>query len=461
MMRIFRLIIVAVFPLFLCGCLPSFDNEQARICRTILPVLHNGTAILDIASVSANPVIGGKEHKGVRIDYLSKLPGERYVARFAMCFFQESGVSAQKSELIAVLTESGPLSNATVVFLQRYYLEDSESASLVPGPGTAELSRLPVIEPWLATGFQHFFALLPLTGIYALLAASYALVYGLIGRINLAFGAFATLGGLCGGLVLIAAQKFGAGSLVIILFIGGVGAIMTAASWGEWLANSVLGPLVRHEHGSRAAGLSGQPVLIATAGLLIAMPEMMQIAQSKFWLAPVMSSSIPVARSDGFLVTLTPLSIMIFLGSLIIGVVLLLLMKFSRFGRNWRACSDDPLTASLFGISQEKVLAVTVLIACALAGFVGYVFSLQYGNIGYSDGKLLGLKALVAAVAGGIGSLPGAMMGGICLGVLEAVWSANLPIEYRDVAIFSALVFLLALRPGGFFGLGDMMPRRV
>ncbi len=458
-----RSLFITLFFLLLTAtaCGPVIDPEQTRICRLILPILHTGSSEIDVAATNTDTKAIGGLGNGVRIDYLTKTPYGRFAAHYAICLFNETGITARKRELLGVITEDGHLPDASVFFLRRYYLEDAETAQLLPGPGTVELARLPRVPEWLAIAMQHGFALLPLTGVYALMAASYALIYGLIGRINLAFGAFATLGGLSAGIVIIAIQTSGISSLPVMLLAGGLIALATCASWGEALANLVFQPLMRQSGSASASSAHGQPILIATAGLLIALPEMIQLAQNSFWLKPILASPEIIATTDRFFVTATPISLIVFAASMVIALGLLVLMKYSRFGRAWRATADDPLVASLFGISSALVLARTVMLACALAGFAGYIFSVQYGNIGYSDGKLLGLKALVAAVAGGIGSLPGAMLGGVCLGVLEALWSANLPIEYREVAIFTALVALLTLRPGGFFGFGDLTPRRV
>ena len=87
--------------------------------------------------------------------------------------------------------------------------------------------------------------------------------------------------------------------------------------------------------------------------------------------------------------------------------------------------------------------------------------TVYYGTVGYAGGIVLGLKALLAAVAGGIGSVPGAFLGGILLGCAEALWSALFPIEFRDLAIFTLLVVLLVVRPSGLFGFVEPLPRKL
>jgi branched-chain amino acid transport system permease protein len=135
-------------------------------------------------------------------------------------------------------------------------------------------------------------------------------------------------------------------------------------------------------------------------------------------------------------------------------------MRWSRFGRAWRACADDAQAAALFGIDRGRVMLTTFALASALAGLAGYAMTIYYGTLGYAGGMVLGLKALLAAVAGGIGSVPGAFLGGLLLGCTEALWSALFPIEFRELAIFTLLVVLLVVRPSGLFGFAEPLPRR-
>ena len=454
----------------LSGCKTAFETENTRLCRMLLPLLHGSGAMIDIAAMGAIEAPGGSNLSGIRIDYLAKAPDQRHTAHYALCYFDPQGFAERGSVLRTLVTDRGEVSDAALVYIGRY-LSDPDAVAEIPGPGTAEIASLPRIPDGLANFLQHALASLPMTGVYALLATSYALIYGLIGRINLAFGAFAAIGGVGGSLVLVAMQGLGGwdASLSPVLSVAAalLLAIVLSASWGEAKAVFVLGPIERRElhrliSGDRgAASHNGQPILIATAGLLIALPEMLAIVQPMRWLRPVLNAPDIIARSSSIFVTVTPIALIVFAASMVLALGVLALMRWSAFGRAWRACADDPLTASLFGVSPLRILGRTVMLASALAGFAGFVFCLHYGNFGYGDGRVLGLKALVAAIAGGIGSLPGAILGGVLLGVAEAFWSANLPIESRDIAIFMALVALLVIRPGGLFGFGDLAPRRV
>jgi branched-subunit amino acid ABC-type transport system permease component len=129
-------------------------------------------------------------------------------------------------------------------------------------------------------------------------------------------------------------------------------------------------------------------------------------------------------------------------------------MKATRFGKQWRAYADDPLAAELFGIDPKAIFAKTFAIASAMAGLSGFVMTIFYGGVGYGASTALGLKALIAAILGGIGSVPGAFLGGLIIGAFEALWSAIFPIDYRDVAVYCLLAGVLILRPGGIMNLG-------
>jgi len=137
----------------------------------------------------------------------------------------------------------------------------------------------------------------------------------------------------------------------------------------------------------------------------------------------------------------------------VLGVVLWAMAR-TAFGRAWRAIADDPLMARLVGIDAGRVAVLTFSLSAALAGLAGGMVALHYGHASYGAGTIVGLKALAAALLGGIGSLPGAAAGGVLIGLAEVFWSATMPVEWRDVVILAALVAFLVLRPEGLFGVG-------
>jgi branched-chain amino acid transport system permease protein len=121
-----------------------------------------------------------------------------------------------------------------------------------------------------------------------------------------------------------------------------------------------------------------------------------------------------------------------------------------------RAVSIDKDMCQLMGINVPVIIAVTFFIGSALAAAAGTMAGAYYGSVWYFMGFLIGLKAFTAAVIGGIGSIPGAMLGGLLIGLIEAFWSGYFTVEYKDVAAFSILVMVLIFRPTGLLGKPDI-----
>jgi branched-chain amino acid transport system permease protein len=121
-------------------------------------------------------------------------------------------------------------------------------------------------------------------------------------------------------------------------------------------------------------------------------------------------------------------------------------------GRAQRACEQDPKMASLLGIDVDRTISITFVIGAALAAVAGTMYLMYYGVVNFADGFVPGIKAFTAAVLGGIGSLPGAVIGGLLIGLIETMWSAYFSIDYKDVAAFSILAIVLIFLPQGLLG---------
>ena len=401
-----------------------------------LPALAPPDAIVTIVKQREFP-----DGRGLRVDYrLSGLdaPAE---ARFAECRFRSPGRPKRSQDLVALTTDDGPLSDVRLAILVRYWLATPDARAADPAP-LGDVSALPTLPPALAYALQQTINGLPLAAVYALLAAAYSLVYGLVGRINLAFGEIAAAGGYAAalGAILTAAQA-PATILAVALTFGAA----TAAFWGVASSRWVFQPLHR---------ASGQQALIASIGLALFLQEFLRLTQGDRpnWVSPILNAPFGVARSGDFIVTTAPNALLAGAFALLAGLALVLLMRRSRFGRRWRAYADDSLGARLFGVSPRAIFGQTFALASAFAGLSGFVMTMYYGSVGYGAATALGLKALIAAILGGVGSIPGAFVGGFVVGAFEAVWSTYFAIDYRDVAVFSLLAIVLVLRPGGILG---------
>lgn len=446
-MRAFFLPILAVVLFALTGCGASFDTDQVRLCRQAIPPLNPPNARIEIERATKGPV-----PRALRLFYRVQLGDDISRHRSIDCLFAGEGSGPRRGALIGIASDGRPMSDASFYLLRRFYLENR--AEPPPDPAALSAEDLPAIPHGLAYGLQQGLSALPSAAIYSLLAAAYALVYGLTGRIILSFGEFAALGALASvvgvALLLSLAISTPLSGLAIAFCV----AILVCALHGFAMGRFVL------RHLERA---SGQQMLIATIGLAIAMSEYLRLVQGPElrWLPPVFNTPIPLAHAGDFIVTLNPLALALAVIGLGATLGLVLLIRHTAYGRAWRAVSDDARTAALFGVDARAVHDVAVILACAVCGMAGVIVTAIYGGMGFVGGFSLGLKALVAAILGGIGSVSGAALGGLCIAIFEAVWSATLPIEQRDLAVYSLLAIVLILRPGGFFGDGDLTPRQV
>jgi branched-subunit amino acid ABC-type transport system permease component len=437
---------LGLLTLGLAGCGFGLDAEQLRVCRSVLPALNPGERVM-VERAEAGPL-----PRTLRLDYRVERTGRAPLQRCAICAFAAEGLSANKADLVGLATEVAPVSGASLYLLKRYYLETPEGIAGDPGGPVAP--GVPEVPAALAYALQQFLISLPRTAIYALLATAYALVFGLVGRINLAFGELAAVGS--------AATVAGAA----VVLVSGVSAPLAGLAAGLVCA---LGAGALHSAvGGRFSvamirSRSPQPSLIATVGLSLALMEYLRVVQSPVtvWLPPVWSDALPFVRAGEFVVSLTPISLITAGTALAAGVALLGLMKASAYGRAWRAYADDAGAAQLFGVDGPRLLARTLGLAGAMAGLSGFLIVAQYGGLGFAGGFQYGLKALIAAIVGGIGSIPGALLGGVAVGLFETLWSSYLPIEARDIALYAALVVFLVFRPGGFLGIRDPTPRAV
>jgi branched-chain amino acid transport system permease protein len=128
------------------------------------------------------------------------------------------------------------------------------------------------------------------------------------------------------------------------------------------------------------------------------------------------------------------------------------LVQKSSLGRAQRACEQDRKMAALLGIDVDRTISLTFVMGAALAAVAGMMYILQYNVVNFADGFVPGVKAFTAAVLGGIGSLPGAVIGGLLIGLIEVMWSAYFSIDYKDVAAFCILAIVLVFMPSGLLG---------
>jgi branched-chain amino acid transport system permease protein len=161
-------------------------------------------------------------------------------------------------------------------------------------------------------------------------------------------------------------------------------------------------------------------------------------------------------EKDGYEVTLAYKQIVIWLVTAVCLIAFWDLVAKTPLGRAQRACEQDRRMAALIGIDVNRTVSLTFVIGGALAAVAGMMFMTYYGVVNFSDGFTPGVKAFTAAVLGGIGSLPGAVIGGLLIGLIETMWSAYFSIDYKDVAAFSILAVVLIFLPSGLLGRPDV-----
>jgi branched-chain amino acid transport system permease protein len=432
--------------LALSGCIQLIDSDAARLCRTLLPLLDRHAEKVAIIQTQITGTSSAVE-QAVAIDY--HVPGLAKQTQRVSCLFRAEAAGDKRDArlgtatlLSSIVTAEGEIGPLRLHLIKQNWIARGGSAAADPAP-YATVAMVPETSRSLANLVQHSVSALPIISIYALLAAAYALVYGLVGRINLAFGELTVLAGYGAFLGFTAFQ--GSTGLALGLAVASVVGLYTALVHGAALGRWIFEPL---------AARPGQHVLIATIGLSLFWSELVRLTQGSDhrWMGPVFNRPLALIRSGDYVVTVTPMALILPLIAGIAATALVLIMQKSSFGRRWRAFSDDPKAAELLGIDPRQLVLKTMLAASACAGLAGLLTTLYYGGVGFAGGQLIGLKALIAAVIGGIGNVRSALLGGIILGLAETIWSLFFRIESRDPAVFTLLVILLMFRPEGLLG---------
>src|SRR5690606_15316127 len=152
---------------------------------------------------------------------------------------------------------------------------------------------------------------------------------------------------------------------------------------------------------------------------------------------------ITLKQGAAYAVTISYKQMMIMLVTVVLLTVFWWIVQNTSLGRAQRACEQDRRMAALLGINVDRTISITFIMGGALAAVAGVLYLMYYGVVNFADGFIPGIKAFTAAVLGGIGSLPGAVIGGLLIGLIEALWSAYFSIDYKDVAVFSILAITL------------------
>ena len=277
--------------------------------------------------------------------------------------------------------------------------------------------------------------------IYALIALGYTMVYGIIELINFAHGEIYMIGAFT-ALIIASVLAMAGMSGWSVLILASVIAVLYSACYGFTVEKIAYKPL------RQAPRLSP---LISAIGMSIFLQNYVLLAQTSDFL-PFPSLLPDLDFLKPYIPFIGPTELIIVFVTAIIMVLLTLLIKFTKMGKAMRATAQDRDMAMLVGVNVNRVISSTFIIGSALAAIGGVLIASHIGRINFYIGFIAGIKAFAAAVLGGIGSIPGAVLGALILGWTESFATGYISSDYEDVFAFALLVLILIFRPAGLLG---------
>jgi branched-chain amino acid transport system permease protein len=296
--------------------------------------------------------------------------------------------------------------------------------------------------------FQQLINGLVLGSMYALVALGYTMVYGIIGLINFAHGEVMMVGALTSWTVISVLAASGMPGWLLIL-IGTLCAVVVCSALNFTIEKVAYRPLRNAPRLAPLITAMGMSLMLQTLAMIIWKPNPKPY--------PLLLGTEPLAIG-GAVISVT--QVLILATTAIVLAGLSYMVSRTRLGRAMRATAENPRVAALMGVRPDMVISATFVIGAALAAVAGVMWAANYGTVQHSMGFLPGLKAFTAAVLGGIGNLPGAVVGALLLGLVEVFGAGYLgPLtggvlgsHYADIFAFVALILVLTLRPSGLLG---------
>jgi len=277
--------------------------------------------------------------------------------------------------------------------------------------------------------------------IYALIALGYTMVYGIIELINFAHGEIYMIGAFT-ALIFASVLTLQGWNHIAILVIASIAAVIYSSAYGYTAEKLAYKPL------RRAPRLSA---LISAIGVSLFLQNYVLLAQTSDFLP--FPSLIPEFKFNApYEHIISSSEIVIIITTAVVMILLWVLIKFTKLGKAMRATAQDREMAMLVGVDVDKVISFTFIVGSATAALGGVLIASHIGQINFFIGFIAGIKAFVAAVLGGIGSIPGAVVGSLVLGWTESFFTGYISSDYEDVFAFLFLVFILIFRPAGILG---------
>lgn len=289
--------------------------------------------------------------------------------------------------------------------------------------------------------WELFFGGLTRGSIYALIALGYTMVYGIIELINFAHGEIYMIGAFTGLIVAGVFSMMGfSGLSLLVLAI--VIAVLYASAYGYTIEKIAYKPL---------RGASRLAPLISAIGMSIFLQNYVLLAQTSDFL-PFPSLIPEFDFMESYIDYLGSSELVIILTTVVVMIALTILIKFTKIGKAMRATAQNKKMAMLTGVNVDRVISMTFIIGSGLAAVGGVLIATHIGQINFYVGFIAGIKAFTAAVLGGIGSIPGAVLGSLILGWTESFATGYISSDYEDVFAFCLLVLILIFRPAGILG---------
>ena len=300
----------------------------------------------------------------------------------------------------------------------------------------------------METFFQQIINGLVLGSMYALVALGYTMVYGIINLINFAHGEILMVGALVSWTVISALSDSGLPGWSLML-IGLACAVLVCTTLNFVVEKIAYRPLRNAPRLAPLITAMGMSLLLQTLAMIIWKPNPKPF--------PLLLPTTPIDLG-GPVITVT--QCVILGATVMILATLMWLVNHTKLGRAMRATAENPKVAGLMGVKPDFIISTTFVIGAALAAVAGLMWAANYGTVQHTMGFMPGLKAFTAAVLGGIGNLAGAMVGGVLLGLIEAIGAGYLGdltggvlgSHYADIFAFVALILVLTLRPSGLLG---------
>ena len=277
--------------------------------------------------------------------------------------------------------------------------------------------------------------------IYALIALGYTMVYGIIKLINFAHGELYMIGAFT-GLIVASIMTYSGMNPVLTLIVAAIVAVIFASAYGVTIEKIAYKPLRKSQRLSALISAIGVSMFLQNFVLLFQTSDFLSFPN----LVPEFKFLKPVENY------LSSAQVLIYICTALFLIGFTILVKFTKTGKAMRATSQDSKMALLLGIDINKVISTTFLVGSAAAAMGGVLISSQMGQINFYIGFIVGIKAFVAAVLGGIGSIAGAVLGSFVLGLVESFGTGYISSDYEDLFAFLFLIIILTFKPSGLLG---------